>query len=189
MSKKNITIIIVAIIVIGLVLTGIVVSRQSSVSSQAATSNNPQDLVAGLYPNNIKNTATAVGFTIKSAAVENNTDPVTGAVVSDHLEVTLVNTTSKPLTNFEIYYTMTDTKTQQKEGYYKKLTGFTLAANATYTIHFDNKTGEGHFSANKNSLYYKSTNAIDFAVEVSTPGYAAQNINVTKAAGGAETKD
>lgn len=190
MSKKNITIIIAAVVVVGLVLTGIVVSRQSSVSSsQAVTNGNPQDLVAGQYPNEIKNTATAAGFTIKNAAVENNTDPVTGAVVSDHLEVTLVNTTSKPLTNFEIYYTMTDTKTQQKESYYKKLTGFTLAANATSTIHFDNKTGEGHFSANMNSLYYKSTNAIDFAVEVSTPGYATQNINVTKAAGGAETKD
>jgi hypothetical protein len=190
MSKKNITIIIAAIVVVGLAITGIVVSRHSSVpSSQAATSSNPQDLVAGLYPNEIKNTATAVGFTIKSAAVENNTDTVTGKVVSDHLEVTLVNTTAKPLTDFEIYYTMTDTKTQQKEGYYKKLTGFTLAAHATATIHCDNKTGDGHFSANKSSLYYTSTNAIDFNVEISTTGYAPQNITVTKAAGGAETKD
>lgn len=143
----------------------------------------------GYLPEKIKNTSSVIGFTIKSYAVENNTDPATNKVVSDHLEVTLVNTTPKPLTNLEIYYTMTETKTQQKESYYKKITGFTLAANATSTIHFNNKTGEGHFSANKNSLYYTSTNAIDFAIEVSTPGYATQNINVTKAAGGAETKD
>ncbi len=191
MSKKNLTILIAAIVLVGLVFVGIYASRQHSAvtTSQTVSSSSPQDVAPGLYPNEIKNNSTAVGFTIKNIAVENNTDPISGKVVSDHLELTLVNTTAKPLTGFEVYYTMTDAKTQQKEGYYKQLTGFTLAPNATSTIHFDNQTGDGHFSANKSSLYYKSSDAIDFAVQVSAPGYVVQNIQATKAAGGAETKD
>lgn len=184
---------IIAVVVIGLIFAGIYITKQQqnrvAQASQTTNSSNVQDLVPGMYPNEIKNKATTVGFTIKSVAVENNTNPTTGNVVSDHLEVSLVNTTSQPLSNFEVYYTMTDTKTQQQESYYKKLTGFTLAAHTTATIHFDNKTGQGHFTANKSSLYYKSTNAISFAVQISTPGYAVQNAQVTKAAGGAETKD
>lgn len=191
MSKKSLIIVSVGIIIIGLIIAVVYISRQHSTAStaQTATSSNPQDVVPGTYPNEIKNTATTAGLSIKSGAVENNTDPTTGKVVSDHLELTLMNATAKPMTDFEVYYTMTDTKTQQQEAYYKKLTGYTLAANTTATIHFDNKTGDGHFTTNKASIYYKSTNAIDFAIEVSTPEYAIQKIQLTKAAGGAETKD
>lgn len=180
-------------VVVVIFLAGIVIinSLHQSTRQKVAqsTSTNPQDVVAGLYPNPIKNTATATGFTIKSGMVENNTDPTTGKVVSDHLELQLVNTTKADISNFEVYYTITDTKTQQKEGYYKKLAGFTLKAGATATVHFDNKSGYGHFGANTNSLYYKSTNPLDFSVQVSTPTYIVQTIQLTKAAGGAETKD
>ncbi len=191
MSKKSLVIISIVIVVIGLAIAGVYIARQRSTTStvQTGVSNNPQDVVPGAYPNEIKNTATTTGFTIKSGTLENNTDPLTGKAVSDHLELTLVNVTHKPLTDFEVYYTMTDTKTQQQEAYYKKLTGYTLAANATSVIYFDNKTGDGHFTANKTSLYYKSTNVIEFGVQVSTPGYVIQKIQLSKAAGGAETKD
>jgi hypothetical protein len=152
------------------------------------TSQDPQDIVPGLYKNPIQNTATQEGFVITTTAVENNTDTA-GKAVSDHLELTLKNTVGKDLTDFEVYYTITDPTTNKKEGYYKKLTGFVLKSGETQTIHFDNKQGNGHFSANKNSMYYKSTNKLLFTIMLSTPGYKLQTANIEKAAGGAEQKD
>ncbi len=152
------------------------------------SSQDPQDIVPGLYKNKIQNTATQEGFTIKATTVENNAD-ATGKAVSDHLELTLKNTAGKDLTDFEVYYTISDPTTNKKEGYYKKLTGFVLKNGETKTIHFDNKQGDGHFSANKNSIYYSSTNKLLFTVILSTPGYKLQTASVEKAAGGAEQKD
>lgn len=152
------------------------------------TSQNPEDIIAGLYPNPINNTASQEGFKIKSILVENNTDS-TGLPTSDHLELTLANVSSSDLSNFEVYYTITDTTNNTKEGYYKKLDNFTLKAGMLGTIHFDNGTEPGHYSVNKNSLYYKSSNALQFNVIVSTPGYRIDQAQATKAAGGAETKD
>ena len=160
----------------------------SQTPSAQTTSQDPQDVVPGLYPNLIKNTATTQGFKITSLMVENNTD-ASGNPVSDHLQVTLQNLTSKDLTSFEVYYTITDTVTNKKEGYYKKLSGFILPAGQTQTIHFDNKSGANHFTVNTHSFYFTSSNKLQFTVTVSTPGYAIETAQVTKAAGGAETKD
>ncbi len=162
-------------------------TTQRSNSAQA-TSPDPQDVVAGLYPNPIQNTATTEGFKITSIMVENNTDSA-GNPVSDHLQLKLQNLTNKDLTNFEVYYTITDTTTNKKEGYYKKLNNFVLKAGATQSINFDTKQGAGHFSVNTHSLYFTSTNKLQFTVMVSTPGYKVETASVTKAAGGAETKD
>ncbi len=167
-------------------------TASQAVSSQTpsvqTTSQNPQDIVPGLYPDPIKNTATEPGFKITSLMVENNTD-ASGSPVNDHLQLTLQNLTSKDLSNFEVYYTITDTVTNKKEGYYKKLTNFVLPAGKTQTIHFDNKPDAGHFMVNTHSLYFASSNKLQFTVTVSTPGYAIQTAQVSKAAGGAETKD
>lgn len=187
MNKKIIWASIVgAVIIAAAVIVNL--PRHTTTAPAQVTSNNPQDIAPGLYPNPIKNTATAAGFTIKSGMVENNTDAA-GKVVSDHLELQLTNTTTSAIKDFEVYYTITDTKTKQQEGYYKKLTGFVLQPGATTAIQFDNQTGAGHFTANKNSLYYKSTNPLKFSVQVGAPGYQVQTIDLTKAAGGAETKD
>ena len=148
----------------------------------------PQDIVPGLYKNPIQNTSTQEAFTITASQAENNTDQ-TGKVIDDHLELTLKNTTGKDLSNFEVYYTITDATANIQEGYSKKLPGFVLKKGNTQTIHFDNKSGDGHFSANKQSVYYKSSNQVIFDVTVSSPGYKAQTVQVTKAAGGAEVKD
>ncbi|MCL5675501.1 MAG: hypothetical protein M1120_00040 [Patescibacteria group bacterium] len=160
----------------------------SQIPSIQTASQDPQDVVPGLYPNPIKNTATAPGFKITSLVVENNTDAA-GNPVNDHLQLTLQNLTSKDLTSFEVYYTLTDTVTNKKEGYYKKLSDFVLPAGKTQTIHFDNKSGADHFTVNTHSLYFTSSNKLQFTVIVSTPDYAIQTAQVTKAAGGAETKD
>ncbi len=163
-------------------------SSMPSSNSAQATAQDPQDIVPGLYPNPIKNNSTTEGFKIASIMVENNTDQA-GNPVSDHLELALQNLTNRDLSNFEIYYTITDTVTNKKEGYYKKLANYTLKAGATQTINFDNKSGIGHFSANTRSLYFTSTNKLHFTVIVSTPGYRIETASVEKAAGGAETQD
>lgn len=160
----------------------------STGSSSSATSQDPQDIVPGLYKNQIQNTATKEGFAIAATTVENNTD-ATGKTVGDHLELTLKNTAGKDLTDFEIYYTITDPTTKKKEGYYKKLFGFVLRNGETQKINFDNKSGDGHFTANKNSIYYTSTNKLLFDAMVSSSGYKIQTTQIAKAAGGAETKD
>lgn len=148
----------------------------------------PQDVVAGLYKNPIQNTSTQEGFVVTNSLVENNADK-TGKVVDDHLELSLKNTAGKDLTDFEVHYTITDTVTGQKEGYYKKLTGFVLKSGETRDIHFDGGTDAGHFSVNKNSLYYKSPNKMTFDVVVSTGGYKIQTVQISKDAGGAELND
>jgi hypothetical protein len=160
----------------------------SAGNTNKVTSNDPQDVVPGLYKNQIQNTATAEGFTIKAVTVENNTDE-TGKTVGDHLELTIKNTAGRDLTDFEVYYTISDPTTNKKEGYYKKLTGFVLKSGETQNVNFDNKQGIGHFTANKNSIYYTSSDKLLFDVMVSTPRYKVQTAQVAKAAGGAETKD
>jgi hypothetical protein len=157
-------------------------------SSANSPSDDPQDIVPGLYKNPIQNTAAADGFVITDSKVENNTDKA-GKAIGDHLELTLKNTAGKDLTDFEAYYMITDTVTSQKEGYYKKLTGFVLKSGETQAIHFDNGTDPGHFSANKDSLYYKSPNKLTFDITVSAAGYKIQTVQISKDAGGAEQVD
>lgn len=149
---------------------------------------NPQDIVPGLYKNPIANPATVDGFLISSAKVENNTGDA-GKVVNDHLELTLKNISGKNITNFEAYYTIAESGSNKKEGYYKKLTGLALKNGETQTIHFDNKQGYGHFSANINSIYYTSKKKLLFDIMVSASEYKIQKIQIAKDAGGAETKD
>ncbi len=160
----------------------------SASTTNSATSQEPQDVVPGLYKNQIQNASTKEGFTVVKTLVENNADAA-GKTVDDHLELTLKNTAGKDLTDFEVYYTITDPTTNKKEGYYKKLTGFVLKKGETQTINFDNKQEVGHFTANKNSIYYTSSNKLFFDVMVSAPGYKVQTAQVAKSAGGAETKD
>ncbi len=157
-------------------------------NANVTASQNPEDVIAGLYPNPIQNASTTQGFKIVTAMVENNTDS-SGNPVSDHLQVTLQNLTNTDLTNFEVYYTIADSAANKKEGYYKKLDSYVLKAGATQSVNFDNKQVAGHFSVNTNSLYFKSTDQLQFNVMVSTQGYKIQTATATKSAGGAETKD
>ena len=115
------------------------VAGTSAPSSANVPSEDPQDIVPGLYKNTIQNTATTEGFVITDSKVENNIDKA-GKTIDDHLELTLKNTAGKDLADFEAYYMITDTTTGQKEGYYKKLTNFVLKSGETQVIHFDNGT-------------------------------------------------
>jgi len=139
------------------------------------------------------------GFAIKEVVVENNYDSVTKKAASDHLEIILENPGSSDISNFSVYYKITDLNTTQEESYIKSnsleesyrksFEGFTLKAHETKSMHIDSGQNPGHFRANPNSMYYILKDAMQFNVTVSAEGYQAQTASVEKAAGGAEVAD
>ncbi len=162
--------------------TGVVAS---STTTALGTSQTAEDIVPGLYPNQIKNTATAQGIKISSIMVENNTDAA-GNAVSDHLQLTIQNLTGKTLSHFEAYYTVTDMASGKQEGYYKQLTDFTLPPHGSGTVHFDGQSASEHYGVNMHGVYGTTVDTLKFHVEVSTPNYAPVYADATKAPGGAE---
>lgn len=138
-----------------------------------------------IYTDNlIKETSTtALPVKITDARVEDNLN------AKDHLEITLSNTGSAELKNFDIYYTVVDTVTKVKEGYYLKLTGFSIKAGETKTLHFDNGTGAGHYTMNLNALYGTSKNEVLFSGQLHAAGSAPMSFSAIKAKGTAEVAD
>jgi hypothetical protein len=139
--------------------------------------------------NPISNTATAPGLKIAQVLVENNTDPATGKDAPDHLEIALQNDGQQELSNLEVYYEITDLTTGAKEGYYRKLEGFTIPAGGTRVVHFDNTGEKDHYPDNEFSLYHLSLNELQVDVMVSAAGVAPQIASVKKDAGGDENPD
>ena len=193
-KNKYIIGILILVVVYGIVLIISSSSKQKVNNTNQVTStiqnvsSDPQDIVPGLYTNLIKNTSTISGLSIESGLVENNVDK-DGKTADDHLELILKNSSAKDMNNFEAYYTIADLTTLKKEGYYKKLTGFTLKSGETKTIHFDNVVGENHFGLNKNGMYFTGQNKMQFDVQISTPEFKIATIQIAKDAGGAEVKD
>lgn len=187
---------VVAIIIIGIISVATLSKSVSSPQAQKSPvvvkdvviPSDPQDIVPGTYPNQIKNVSTTTGLSIVSGLVENNIDAA-GKVTDDHLELLLKNLSSTDMSNFEVYYTVTDLVTNKSEGYYKKLTGLIIPHNTSTTIHFDQKSGLGHFGVNKDGLYFTSKNKLRFNIEVSTQGFQVAHLEIFKDAGGAEVKD
>lgn len=128
------------------------------------------------------------GFKI-SAIVENNVDPATGQAAPDHLEITLTNTINKDISNFTVYYSITDLKTNQKEEYSLNLDNFVLKTGETRIIHIDGENKADHYPVNKYSLYYLSQDQLKFVVDINSQGYKGQETTVNKNAGGAEQPD
>lgn len=184
--------------IVGVVLVaGLTFIKQSGTSQPAPVTvttkdagvpSDPQDIVPGTYPNKISNTATATGLSVVSGFVENNVD-AQGKVTNDHLELLIKNTSAKDMSNFEVYYTVTDLLTNKTEGYYKQLTGLVLKSGESKSIHFDGKTIAGHFGVNKNGIYFTSQNKLQFDIQVSAPAFQIAHIQLRKDAGGAELKD
>lgn len=191
--KERLTLAAVALTAISLLAAcGGGTSTTSNNTTTQSTSNaaSSAGAVLPVDTNPITNTATADGLTIGSVLVENNVDPTSGKVASDHLEITLTNTGTTDLTGFEIYYTFADTKTSATENYYLQLPAdFTIPAGGTRTAHFDDTGAPDHFPVNKFSLYYTDTNALDVTVTVSAKDVKARTTTITKDAGGAEVAD
>lgn len=151
--------------------------------------NDLQDKDPVFADNPISNTATQEGFKIVEALVENNIDPVTKKTADDHLEIIIQNVSGKDLTDFEVYYTVTDPTLNKKEGYYKKLTGFVLKGGEKKSINFDNLAGANNFGENPNGIYRTNGNAKVFDITVSALGYKIESTQIKKDPGGAEKAD
>jgi hypothetical protein len=181
----------IAALALGVIATVAGCSTTPATSGTAPTAaGNAAQASAQVLPvssNPISNTSTAPGLAVTAVAAENNTDPATGAAISDRLQVTIQNSTGKPVTNLEVYYTMKDATTGAAESYYQPLTGLTIAPNSSTTVNFDNGTGPGHYPENKFSIYRSSANRVDFTVEVSAPGLKVATGTGSKGPGTGET--
>lgn len=147
--------------------------------------NDLADQAPTMASNPIQESSTTEGFTLTGFLVENNVD-ADGADVPDHLEFKVSNTGTADLTNFDIYYTITDQTTGDVQGYYRSLPGFTVKSGETKTIHFDNTGQPDHYSVNPNSAFYIDQNGLTLDVTLHAAGFAPQTGSVNKDPGGAE---
>ncbi len=163
--------------------------------TETETTNTPTETVtkteptATPEPTPVPAPAPVNDFKITSVLVENNVNPATGKDAPDHLEILLRNTGTKDITDFSLYYTITDLVTNATQSYTVPLTGFVLKAGASTSVHVDVSGDPGHFRANPNSLYYQSQNEMRVDVTVSSPSHVTQTGTVKKDAGGAELPD
>lgn len=126
---------------------------------------------------------TPLPITITDARVEDN-------AAADHLEITMKNIGSSDLSGFDIYFTITDHATGAAEAYYVVLTGLTVPAGGSATVHFDNDTTQNnHYYGNMNGLYGTSANGLTFDVQLHAAGYQPISFTVEKAQGTAEVAD
>jgi hypothetical protein len=146
-------------------------------------------MVLPVTENPIANTSTAPGLKIEQVLVEDNVNPATGRDAPDHLEIALRNESEQELSDFEVYYEITDVTTGAKEGYYRKLEGFTIPAGSTRVVHFDNTGEPDHFPENEFSLYRLSRDELEFDVMVSAKGVAPQNLSIKRDAADNENPD
>ncbi len=131
----------------------------------------------------IESSTTALPVKVDDVRVEDNTG-------ADHLEMTLTNTSNQDLSNFDIYYTITDKVDSTQEAYYQVLTGLSIGANQTVTLHFDNDVlKSNHFYQNMNGLYGTSANGLTFDINLHSKNYQSLNFSVDKADGTAEVAD
>jgi hypothetical protein len=132
--------------------------------------------------NPIQETSSSAGFAIDAILVENNVD-ANNQPTPDHLELSITNTGTGEITGFDIYYTITDLTTNQVQGFFRTLPGFTLAAGERKSLHFDNTGQPDHFSADPNSMYYTDHNQLKIEVILHAAGYTPQTASVNKDAG------
>lgn len=131
----------------------------------------------------IEASSVALPIQIKDIRVEDNQ-------TDDHLEITLRNTGTQTLKNFEIYYTITDKKDRAQEAYYVRLDRLEIPGGGTATIHFDNNAATlNHYFGNMNGLYGTSSNGLLFNVTLHASSYAPMNFSVEKSEGTAEVAD
>jgi hypothetical protein len=131
----------------------------------------------------VETSTVTLPITLTDVRVEDNQ-------TADHLEITMHNTGAETLNGFELYYTITDKKDGTQEGYYAKLDGLVIDADATATIHFDNDVvTPNHYYGNMNGLYGTSANGLLFTITLHASGYAPIDFSVEKAVGTAEVAD
>jgi hypothetical protein len=150
--------------------------------TNATLVDNPPQLLSG-----------PVGFVIKDTMVENNVNETTKKAVQDHLEIILQNLGNTEITNFTAFYTIKDLNTSDEQSYELALNGFSLKPKEIKSVHIDTENpgnkDPGHYRANPNSLYYKSSNELEINVTVSANEFQSKVSSVKKAASGTEAPD
>jgi len=127
---------------------------------------------------------------IDKILVENNVDPITKKITSDHLEVFATNTTNSLISDLTLYYKDIDNSgAVAPQAYIIHLTGLTLQPNKETSIHVDLSWKPGHFRANPNSMYYLDKNGQTFEVTLNAKWFNAVTKTVKKDPGGAELAD
>lgn len=183
--------IIIVALAVTVLATGVYAAALKTKSNNHSTQNipktNQQSQLLPTKTNPISNNSQTPGLSIVSAMVEDNVDPVNKQAISDRLQIAVQNTSTQTMSNFEIYYVMTDTKTGQKEAYYQKLTDLQLPAGQTKTIYFDNVSAAGHYPENQYSLYRSSKNEVTFTIQLSAPHFKLSTGTAKKSAGTGET--
>ena len=145
------------------------------------------DLVFMANPTDL--TGAAAPFAIKEALVENNYDFAAKKDAPDHLELLVTNTGTAPLTNFSLYYSVTDADTGKVEGTFRKLDGFSVPANGEARLHIDDAALAGHLRFNPNSIYSSSQAAKTFAVMLKEGDFAPVSVDIAKDKGGPVAAD
>jgi hypothetical protein len=161
----------------------------ASVTPQPTASAASQRVLPVSGGNPIVNASQVAGFIIKSAIAENNIDPISKKIVTDHLEVTLTNVSAKDISQFEVFYNIKDVVTNVSDSYFSKLSGFVLKAGETKAFHFDNTGQPGHYPENNYSLYRTTKNAMQIDITVSAPLYKVETVSIKKDKGGTEKVD
>jgi hypothetical protein len=155
--------------------------------------NDKADSTPTLVDNPPKLLSGPIGFVIKDTLVENNFNETTKKAVPDHLEIILQNLGNTEITNFTASYTIKDLNTSDKQSYELALNGFSLKPKEIRSVHIDTENSvnqePGHYRANSNSLYYKSSNQLEINVTVSALGYQSQVSSVKKDERGTEVPD
>lgn len=183
------------LVIAGITLTLVTALAGCSASTNASTTSSTPAAAAStavvlpVDSNPIVNNLTNQNLQILNAVVEDLTDPVSGSAIDDRLMLTLKNTGSTTLGNFEVFYQMTDVTTGATESYYEKLDGFSLAAGAQDYVYFDNLTDSNHYPENQFSIYRSSQNQVDFQITVSSDGAAIATATTTKSVGTGEKVD
>ena len=139
--------------------------------------------------NPIDTTGAPAPFAIKEALVENNYDYGAKKDATDHLELLVTNAGSAALTNFQIFYSITDADSGTVESTFQKLDGFSVPPGGEARIHVDDAATAGHFRFNPNSIYTTSQAAKTFTVILKADGFAPVSIDIAKDKGGAEAAD
>lgn len=151
--------------------------------------NDLQDKAPLSVDNPIKAEGKPAPFEIKEALVEDNYDFAAKKDAPDHLELLVANTSDQTLSDFSLYYSLTDKDSGKSESYLVPLSGFEVPAKGEARIHLDDASKEGHFRANPNSAYVLSTAAKTFHIELQTAGFQPVIVDLKKDKGGAEAAD
>ncbi len=146
--------------------------------------NDKQDQKPAFAENLITEKSTTVlPITITDVRVEDNE-------TDDHLEITMKNTGTTNLSDFDIYFTITDKLDGTQEAYYVTLTNLVVNAGESATIHFDNDLAQAnHYIGNMNGLFGTSANGLTFDIQLHAAGYQPMSFKTEKATGTAEVAD